>query len=241
MAAFGSFVGYNPPFKSTFEILRDDFVFALKHLDDFKNRNLPERKLVEIVGQHLFDYYLCEMYPLRGEESLLERYYQETDGEREQWANLFNNVGYSLLGVREQLDENLKSKITAFFDWRFQVKEPTELGRFAFWLEAKCLAAEWRLDAYSKILDICGVEGESISLKALCELLPNHTAKVVECFAKLTDRIGEDNIYIRTEDAATILRAGLGSSDESVIQNAERARENLLREGRIDLLDIDGR
>jgi hypothetical protein len=241
LAAYGSFVGYNRPFRPIFESVRDDFDFALQHLTDFKAQDCSEEKRIDILGQRLFIYYLWEMYPLRGEDSLLERYYQGTAEEREQWANLFRYVGDVVRGSRKHLDKSQKDRIIAFFDWRFEVKEPTELGQFAFWMRAKCLAAEWRLDAYSKILDVCRVEGESIPLEALCELLPNHTAKVVECFAKLTDRIGEDNIYIHRAEANTILKAGLGSSDESVIQNAERARENLLREGRIDLLNIDGR
>jgi hypothetical protein len=241
LAAYGSFVRHNRPLASIFEVLRDDFDFALQHLTDFKAQDCSEEKRIDILGQRLFIYYLWEMYPLRGEDSLLERYYQGTAEEREQWANLFRYVGDVVRGSRKHLDKSQKDRIIAFFDWRFEVKEPTELGQFAFWMRAKCLAAEWRLDAYSKILDVCRVEGESIPLEALCELLPNHTAKVVECFAKLTDRIGEDNIYIHRAEANTILKAGLGSSDESVIQNAERARENLLREGRIDLLNIDGR
>ena len=260
LAAFGSFVRYNPPFKRTFEIFRDDFDFALQHLADFRRQgcpeekqkdifgrplkqNSPEEKLTESLGRHLFYYYLWEMYPIRGEESLLERYYQETDDEREQWANLFRYVGDVVRGSRKHLDKSQKDRIIAFFDWRFEVKEPTELGQFAFWMRAKCLEAEWRLEAFSKILDACRAEDVSIPirLEALCELLPEHTAKVVEYFAKLTDGIGDDNIYIHTEDAKIILRAGCLSNDASVCQNAVRARENLLREGRIDLLDIDAR
>ena len=37
----------------------------------------------------------------------------------------------------------------------------------------------------------------------------DHTAKVLECFAKLTDRERYDNIYIQTKEAKTILKAGL--------------------------------
>ena len=125
--------------------------------------------------------------------------------------------------------------------WRFEVKEPIELQKFTYWLKAKCLDAEWRLDEFSKILDFCNAEDVSIAiqLEALCEVLPDHTAKVVECFAKLTDGRGDDNIYIRTEEAKNILNAGLGSADHHVRQNAERARENLLRLGRFDLLDLE--
>ena len=264
LAAFSNFVGYNPRSKSTFEILRDDFDFALKYLTEFKKQNnshekqtnifgrplkqnSPEEKLTEGIGRHLSTYYLWGMYPLResirnnGHYSLLERYYQATDNNREHWANLFNYVGRILRSTSEQLAQDLKDRIIAFFDWRFEVEEPTELQRFTFWLQAKCLDAEWRLDAYSKILDVCKVEGTSIAMQVttLCELLPDHTAKVLECFAKLTDRSGDDNIYIQTEEAKTILKAGLNSGDESVRQNAEHARENLLREGRFDLLDLD--
>ena len=264
LAAFSNFVGYNPRSKSTFEILRDDFDFALKYLTEFKKQNnshekqanifgrplkqnSPEEKLTEGIGRHLSTYYLWGMYPLResirnnGHYSLLERYYQATDNNREHWANLFNYIGRILRSTNEQLAKDLKDRIIAFFDWRFEVEEPTELQRFTFWLQAKCLDAEWRLEAYSKILDVCKVEDTSIAMqvKTLCELLPDHTAKVIECFAKLTDRSGDNNIYIQTEEATTLLKAGLNSVDESVRQNAERARENLLREGRFDLLDLD--
>ena len=247
LVAFSSFVGYNRPFKPTFEILRDDFDFALEHLTDLKKRDAPGQDLIDSLGQHLFHYYLWEMYLLR--ESVgkndrcapLEQFYQRTDGDREHWANLFDYVGRTLRSTSEHLDKNLKDKIITFFDWRFEVGDPRELQQFTLWLEAKCLNAEWRLDTYSKILDVCKSDGVSIArqVQTLCELLPDHTAKVLECFTKLTDRSGDNNIYIQTEEAKTILKAGLKSSGESVRQHAEHARENLLREGRFDLLDLD--
>ena len=105
-----------------------------------------------------------------------------TDNNREYWANLFNYVGRILRSTSEQLAKDLEERIIAFFDWRFGVKEPTELQQFTFWLEAKCLDAEWRLDAYSKILDVCELDDVSIAIQveALCELLPDHTGKVLE-------------------------------------------------------------
>ena len=72
----------------------------------------------------------------------------------------------------------------------------------------------------------------------MTEMLPDHTEKVVECFAKLTDRLKEDTFYIRTETAKRILKAGLESGDQGVRDNAARARDNLLRRSRFDLLDL---
>ena len=240
-AAFSSFICYNDPKKLTFEILWDDFDFALHHLADFKKQDFSAKKLAEVLGEHLFNYYVWDMYPLRGENSQLEQYYQHTTNNQEHWANLFDFVGRTLRDISGQLEKILNGKIIAFFDWRFEVREPIELSQFTFWLKAKCLDAEWRLESFSKILDVCKVEGVSIAMQAetLCEMLPDHTAKVVECFAKLTDGRGDDNIYIRTEKAKTILKAGLASADQDVHQNAERARKNLLRAGRFDLLDLE--
>ena len=258
LAAFGSYVEYNRASEPAFEIHREEYSFALQLLGDLNKQhcpedkstgifdrrtreNSPEEKLVSILGRHLFIYYLWEMYPLKGETSLLERYYQITDANRERWGYLFEYVGRTLRDTSEQPEQNLMDRIIDFFDWRVEVEEPLELRQFNFWLEAKWLTPKWRLDACAKILDICKLNRVSIiiPLDALCEMLPDHTARVVACFARLTDDIGDDNIYIYTDEAKTILSAGLGSSDHDVRKNAERAHENLLRIGRFDLMKLD--
>ena len=263
LAAFSSFLHHNPPFERTFEIFRDDFDFALQYLIEFKNRDVNEEKELNIFGRpmkqnspteilidslshHLFCYYLWGMYPLKGsldhDEHLsrLEQFYQVTTNNREQWANLFYYVG-DLLFNTEHLPKELRDRIITFFDWRFAAKEPTELQQFTGWLEAECLDAEWRLDAYSKVLDVIQTGDMSIAtqVQVLCQLLPNHTAKVIECFAKLTDGRRDGNIFIYTEEAKIILKAGLASDDQNVKQNAKLAHENLLRVGRFDLLDLE--
>ncbi len=264
LAAFGGFLSHNPRSESAFEILRTDFEFALQCLTKFKNRhdpaqkptdifgrplkqNSPEEKLIEGIGQHLFTYYLWGMYPLKGSVgtsnrySLLERYYQATDNNLERWSNLFNHAGRILRSTHEELDTDLKDRIIAFFNWRFEVKEPREFQHFTFWLQAGCLEPEWRLEAYSKILEVFEAEDVSIAmqLKTLCELLTDHTAKVLECFTKLTEKIKYSDIYIAAENAKIILEAGYKSSDESVRQNAKLARENLLSAGKLNLSDFN--
>ena len=110
-----------------------------------------------------------------------------------------------------------------------------------FWLETEYLDPDWRLDAYTKILDVTPLDNGSISivLDMLKEMLESHTAKVVECFAKITDAIDQrDIIYLDTDEAKSILKAGLDSEDESVRENAERAQETLLNAGRDSFLDL---
>ena len=236
-AAFSSFVLCNAAVKPLFEILKDDFNFALQHLSDFKKHDLIARQPIDVFGERLFNYYLWEMFPLKGQESLLENFYQQTDKKREHWANLFKDIGHGLLSTGKHLDPSMKNRVKKFFNWRFEQGESTELRYFTIWLQAECLEAKWRLKAYSKVIDVSELEDWEIysNLKELCQMLPKHTAKVVECFAKLTDGI-RDNIYIQPEEAETILTAGRNSTDAIVQENAEHALENLLRAGRSEFL-----
>ena len=241
-AAFSTFVLCNGAVKPIFEILKDDFNFALQHLSDLKEHDLIGRQPIDVLGERLFNYYLWEMFPLEGQESLLEQFYQQTEKKQEHWANLFKDIGHRLSSTGKHLDPNMKDRVKKFFNWRLKQKEPIELRYFTIWLQAECLDAKWRLKSYSKVIskviDVCEVENWEIHLKELCQMLPKHTTEVVECFVKLTDGIRDNNIYIQTEEANTILKAGLNSRYPVVFENAKRALNNLLRADKLEFMDL---
>jgi hypothetical protein len=242
LEAFGSFLRYSRPTKMTFDLLWNDFEFALDHLDEFDEGKNSGRDLCDRLGQHLFSYYLWEVYPLTGEESLLARFYEKTAEDRQRWAHLFDHVGRSLRNSGKNLEGSLIERVIAFFNWRFGTGDPQELHEFTFWLDAECLDPEWRLAAYSKILDLRQTKkvGLSIEMDTLGKLLPDHQSQVVQCFAKITDSLDQSsNIYISADDAKPILKAGLNSGDSKIREDAERARENLLRIGRFDFLEME--
>ena len=172
---------------------------------------------------------------------LVEDYYKKTSDDRvHYWPRLFDCVGRSLRSTEGVLDSDLEKGFTQFFEWRLKEKDPVELQDFCSWLESECLDAEWRLDAYSRILNFRGdhklqtqEQGLSYSheLESLVTLLPKHPAEVVKCFAKLTDNLSGQYIYLPTEYIQTILKAGINSDDQNVHANAHHARDNLLRAG----------
>ena len=242
-AAFSSFILCNGAVKQIFEILKDDFNFALQHLSDFKKHDLITRQPIDVFGERLFYFYLWEMFPLKGQESLLEQFYQQTDKKREYWANLFRNIGHRLASTGKHLDPDMKERVKKFFKWRIKQEESTELRYFTYWLQAECMETKWRLNAYSKVIDVCKakdceVEDWEIYLKELCQMLPKHTAEVVECFFKLTNDIRNKNLYIQTEEAKTILKTGLNSTDMIVYENAKHALNNLLRADKMEYMDL---
>ena len=239
--AFGNFLQYNRPYRPTFELVRDDIEFALEDIKKFRIDRHETINLTDTLGEHLFTYYLWGVYPLSGDGSLLERFYEKTEHDRSRWSHLFDFVGRVMAESGRQLEEGLKQRSIEFFDWRFEKREPSELKKFTYWLEAKCLDAEWRLKSYSRILDISGPENIEIysQMSTLPEMLEDNTALVVECFAKLTDSVvkNRSTFYIQPDKAKPILRAGLHSDDATVRANAKQARENLLKDGRFDFLD----
>lgn len=240
--AFGSFVRFNRPVKPTFAILRSEFEFAIENLNILTNDVNDGKELVDRLGQHIFTYYLWEIYPLRGNESLLDRFYEKTIDDRIRWGKLFDYVGRSLRNSDRQLERMLSNRIIAFFDWRFEAAEPLELQEFTFWLDAECLNSVWRLQSYSKILDISQGNdvGLSLQVSALNKLLPSHLELVVECFAKITNAMDQDTqMYVSANEATPILKAGLTADDPRVRNSAERAREDLLRLGRFDFLGVE--
>ncbi len=247
--AFGSLLRYNHPDKAVFEYVRDDFEFALNHLDRLRDRENVLGNLTGIIGEHLFSYYTWGVFPLVGAGSLLNGFYKASDGKREHWATLFNYVGHSLRKAGNQLENGSKDRIVTFFEWRLKTEEALELRKFSEWFEAECLDTEWRLDALSRVLKIRGILNETKNLRdgrdddpetrlphdatrQLRAMLPEHTPRVVGCFAKLTDVLPRSGgFYIPADDAKAILKAGLEHNDERVRKNAERAQEKLFSQG----------
>ena len=242
LGAFGSYILYNEPAKAMFKILREDFEYALENLNDLTTKKDDNGELVSKLGQHLFAHYLLQAYSLKGDDSLLARFYDKTKDEPRRWTQLFDYVGRLLRERGEHLNKELVDRVTNYCDWRLEVGEALEPQEFTFWLEVTCLDPEWRLRSYSKILDLGGGSGVGSPLvwRGLNKLLPDHLSLVVECFAKIIDAIDKSaQIYIPYDEAKPILEAGLHAEDAQIRENAERTKEKLLQLGHFDYLDVE--
>ena len=240
--AFGSYLRFNGPATPVFEILRDDFRFGLEKLESLLANNGTNNMLVNRLGQHLFVYYLWNVYPLVGNESLLERFYTKTNNYRARWADLFDYIGRSLDSSDRHLGQELINRVIEFFNWRHEVSESMELNQFSGWLQAECLDPEWRLRSYLKILNIGQGRADEIYLqvKQLIKFLPDHLPLVAECFAKVTETTNQEyQAYVPFDEAKFILKTGLDSENQEIKKHAEHAQNNLLSSGRFEFLEID--
>jgi len=239
---FGSFIRFNGPHKIVFDMLQEDYEYALEHLNLLRDTISDQSILIDRLGQHLFIYYLWDVYSLTGKSSLLEQFYYKTSDNLKYWALLLNFVGDSLSHSGGSLNKELIDRIVTFFNWRFELSEFVELQEFVTWLEAECLDSEWGLEKFSKILDLGCMTDIHLyqSVKALNKLLTDNLALVVECLTKITNTLDQETqIHISSNDVKPILMAGLHADDPKILENAEHARENLLRLGRFDFLDVE--
>ena len=253
--AFGYYLNQNRPHKSIFDIVQDDITLALENMGWFNTKGFDGVDPVDSLGRHLSSYFFWGFYPLMRGDSLLKSFYDKTDENR--WARLFDSTGRGLKFIDKQLDDKLKQNIIEFAEWRLKKKNPSELKKFTFWMEADCLDEEWRLTSYSKtldtrrLLDIHEPEdsnrlevlySEYAEMNILNEMVGRHTDLVIECFAKLTSLTveNEGDHYSLAHEAKPILQAGLASDNADTREKAEQARKCLLQCGHSDLLDDVG-
>lgn len=245
-AAFNTVVKYGPVREEIYKNLKGEFEFALDNLAEFapnkQNRKEHRNELIDRLGQHLFFYYLWGLFPLKGNESLLEIFYKKTQDAPNHWNNLFHHVGRLLGDAGKDVEEDLATRFKDFFEWRISERNTEEFQGPLEWLHAQCMSVEWRLASLSQILDICepGVRGLMRGVPELAEMLEEHPKKVVECFKKMTALLPVDNyLYIDTDEAKKILKFGLNSDDQNALQHAKDAREKLLSHGHFDFLQLD--
>jgi len=242
-ASFTAFVQYNGSHPVTFQYLRDEYKNAVEGITP----PVKEQKaMLDHLGQHLFALYLWDEFPLHGPEGLLDLFYEktkpeETDFDQGIWASLFEHIGYSLRNTKV-LNDSMKQQLLAFVAWRLKARVADELYHFVSWLDADCLDAGWRLETYCKILDLDMPKNarRGLALRRLNHLLPMHADKVLECFLKITQRVDSSNpFYIPEKEIRPILEAGFKSGNGGLKTMANEARENLLRLGQFEFMDME--
>lgn len=240
IAIFNMVLHKQPPHSKIFELLKDDFEFALKQIDFIKKTDLNSQKgMTDHLGRYLLFYYLRDLYPLKGhKDCLLEKFYEKADIKHKK--NLFDWIGELFKNNEDRPDKAIKDKLIAFFDWRLEVKDPSELTGFVFWFGAECLDAKWRLEKFSKILDIYQNKDNHLDLywpiKTLHKMRTKYPEEVMMCFAKLPhplDRI----VMLVDKEIRDILC--LRSQNPEVLSKIEEIKEHYLKIGYFNVSDME--
>ena len=153
LAAFSALIGYNHPCETMFEVVKDNFNFALQHVDELRGKTSYVKKTPLIMlEKRLFTFYFLEFYPLKGENSLLEQYYKKFKFDANSRENLLRAVGVFLRDEDDKIDGKQYKKFIAFFMWQLESGSFAKMMDLTPWLNDKYLKVEEQLDACHKVL-----------------------------------------------------------------------------------------
>lgn len=237
--AFGAFIRYSRTGEFFFDLLCNDYSCAIEKIGEFSKSESINDKITLNLGQHIFAFYLWEKYSLLDNDSLLAKFYNKTSNTRKHWAELFDNIGWTLKKSSKNLEKAIVTRVVAFFEWRLKAAEAEELMRFSSWLSAECLPEEWRLHSFLNVLDF-GVWGDillSSEIDSLYALMAGHQILTMKCFLKITEKIVDRRYTYFDDKAKEMLFVGLKSTNEEVKHAAEQVQENLLKLGHFQFMN----
>lgn len=240
-AAFGASISYCESRKEIFEIVRENFAFAMQNLDKLRAKDNYGDAMLNAFELRLFNFYLAGSYPLVSDDSLLDQYYQKTASDKKGRGGLLHKVGDSLRDKDNQFSKEETEKILDFFRTRLAAEDFVKMDNFSPWLDIQQLSIKELLSACLKVLNTCEVDSFSthVWLEKFCKMLPDHTVEVVECFEKLVCRENSNIAHINEERVSIIVTAGRNSGNEVTIRNANRAVNCLRRKSLISSLTLD--
>ena len=233
----------NDPHEQAYEIFADDYEMALEALPALvrEAQTYKDTDIVDALGQHLLMYHIWGLHEVRDENHLADpilpgdRAGQRTMGGFIQLPGQFAAFRRGYAQRRTRGNGSKRSSNGAL-----RVADPTEIGRFSWWLRADCLEAVWRLDAFLRVLDLNVVDTVFLSWEVLESMAGTHTAKVLHCLEKMVADVAPPgfDFHLGWESAANIIRTAMRSTDPAILQRAGFIREGLLQKGRSEFLEV---
>ncbi len=249
-----SYLLFNNAQGAAFETLKEVLNQALDNISLLQKDENEPKEAIESLGGHLVSYYLWGKYELTGENSLIAKYYDTV--EPKYYSAPVSYIGRAIKDekvLESKVYSSLKDRIKSFFEWRLNNamerlnahpehndEYSKELLEFWLWFHCEGLDLDWRLDTLLKALRVCPSPSEirGLLIEDLHKHLEARPKKVLECFVEVTKKVNPtEYFYLQEEHAKPILISGLTDSELKPL--AEEARENLLRSGRFEYLDLE--
>lgn len=244
-AAFGTYLRFCRAYGEAYSLLQDDYQLAIDNIQLFRKDGHDQYSPAEAIGHHLFVFYAGERFDLKGDKSLLEKFYNVSNSQERR--GIVDFVGRSLSGI-DEIDKKIIDRCCRFLEYRLSLAEEVndddsaqEFTAFDFWLKAEAIDANWRLNIAKRVLSLKGgIRSTSIIVDSLKDLLVFNVPLVVECFALLVEKsVTKSSFYVSKEAAIAILQAGSACEDSRVKKIAAQAQDNLLRIGRFEFMGIN--
>ena len=240
---FENFVRGNQPHASYWPVMQKEYEFAVENFRALRRVSDSIGDARNSLGTHLFAYYMWGKFPASGIPTLIRRYFQLSNQHGHELNRLFASIGESFATSSSQLDQGGWAKVDQFLAWRTHEGSTTELAEFWRWLKATGPTEGWKIDWCERVFD--SIDFNSLNgfaaqlfLEWFAEVLEFDPDRVVACFSRLVATSQSGVHHLNGEHLKLLISAGLASNDEKVVTIGKRARDALLRKGRLDLLEL---
>jgi hypothetical protein len=237
--AWETYVTFTRAYKNTFELLRDEYVFAIDQLDTVSAAKRPGRRdQDEALADHMMMLYGYGFLEL--DDPLLGRFFKQAPLVLRGHAIEF--VGLSLENAAT-LDQKGETRFRALWEKRLTAFNgetgAEELKGFAWWFSSGKLDDDWSLTQLRALLESGGrVEPDHTVVERLAAFGETHLEEAVECLSLLIDT--SDRRWLvqgSREEIDAIIRRGL-SRGNGASRTAREIVNRLAAEGHKNFAEL---
>jgi hypothetical protein len=240
VAAWCAYV-YNRPYDDVFDMLREEYAFAVSQMATDENRNLRRFNPDERLSEHLILLYWRGRIDL--DDTLIQSFYSIASDDRR--GRVMSYIGRGLCNQGITVSNEALDRLRALWDWRFQEARKAEslapyekeLAAFAWWFASARFDITWATGELMEVLQ-AGIRIDPYSgvMERLVDLAPSLPSLVIQCLTMMIDALDEDwHIIAWRESIREILSAVKDSPDLSV---RDAARDLVDRLGRKNFLEF---
>ena len=224
-AAWEAHLFFNRVFPWMFSLLKREYEAAVEALGAVADAGRkPMADPDQQLAHHLVGFYWAGVMGKLPEASVLLSFYEKASDSLRSHITWY--VGVSLRHEKGQVAEKYLEPIRALWHWRIeQAKQAAdtsqfaeELSRFGWWCCDQGFDEDWVLEQLEVVLQLVGrVDPDHVVAEYLAARASSRPRECVELLRLMVLRDdGQHGILGWTEEAKTILKAAIGSSDEEV-------------------------
>jgi hypothetical protein len=234
-AAWNTYVVFNRPYTTVFDVLRDAYAHAVARTADRDDSAVRADSPDEHLADHLLTYRVLGVTTGDGDDLFATFWRAAGSALRKQ---VLTRAGWSL-ERSPNLSAEIGARFVATWEWIFaetSASDPGSLAGLGAWLGAPALDGGWLLTQARAVLDL-GVHLDlgAVVYRALPRLAAEHPRDVVAVLRgmMLTDTEGW-SVYGSTDEIHEVLRLVLASDDADARRDAEAVVDLLGARGMID-------
>jgi len=233
-AAWSAYIGYNRVYPEIFDLLRDEYGWAILELGESEKETEAQDFRQNLVV-HLIQMYLSGRISLSDNDSLLKLFYQKADASLRRHS--IEHIGSSFYDYKGNIRSEVIEKAKNLWQWRFSEAQQNpkehnqELLEFGWWFAGRHFDLDWSLQQLRGVLGITGgkIDMSYLVVDRLATGFTERSKEVMVCFLEMVAGGNEEWHYSEhKEKARAMLKNALANSDPSVVGLARKVINELL-------------